>query len=856
MLENVTAGSGGDMPDRLISDAEFKETILQLLTKASGAGLDVRVVVTSVDGESTVATYPEGFTAPGDATHARTFFDDGQLAVTCRCEAWRTAPQTVRADVDKLLYQISEMVRRHWGERDPATMLPYLKTAGIPTRFAATAREAASRGAAVAVLHTDLDHFKAVNEEFTETGGNAVLREFCDRLREDFGGLGVVVRTGGEEFSALLDHGSLAEMVSAASKFRRRMAAEPFVRIGRPNTCSIGLALYADAEPFADARHPDDVLTDARDAERRAKEEGRNRIAMSGTSAVSAAAPLPVTAADLILAGLAARRRQLLPEDGEAALPSAIREGLLAAFADCTDVATAVADVRDKLSLLLGSFNGGSRPLDLLGVLDSLEWATIVTGALFASAYTKKPVLAPTSKLALQVDGTGQLFVVVDEAVIDLGCRLNTVSPLRAEVGRPFFEWHSAPEGATGRMIVDGPEGCDPLSPVLLLPIGDAAKEVAEDLRHVVASVVDVDDRPTRGGGLPDFWQSNLSRVARACLANPNIGVVVAIGDEGNAKLTLLRLGQLAGREASDLQRSLSMNAEDLAVLTGRAISVVRVPAEREAVLAAVGNAVVELPALDFANRPAVDLLRQSRRRLPIGAPNQYLRLDYTDGLKARTLADVYPEALQLIRGARSAFDHLEPQRGTFREMTGFKVVLTEPLQDRVPDYWQPERQQLDGYYSRSFKDAEGLFGLRFQRTMDSSETSMMEFAVEAVAEAVARKTPTRRINLPLIPDTLDQPLGLSCIQLMPRERDGAAVLDPIFVWRTVDALVGFPFSAYASIRWVEDFLGRVNTGLEGRAGVQRVRCGTLTYLALSFHMYLHDGDVEIARTIVQDASL
>jgi hypothetical protein len=31
---------------------------------------------------------------------------------------------------------------------------------------------------------------------------------------------------------------------------------------------------------------------------------------------------------------------------------------------------------------------------------------------------------------------------------------------------------------------------------------------------------------------------------------------------------------------------------------------------------------------------------------------------------------------------------------------------------------------------------------------------------------------------------------------------------------------------------------------------------GTLTYIALSFHMYLHDGDLEIARTIVQDASL
>jgi len=122
---------------------------------------------------------------------------------------------------------------------------------------------------------------------------------------------------------------------------------------------------------------------------------------------------------------------------------------------------------------------------------------------------------------------------------------------------------------------------------------------------------------------------------------------------------------------------------------------------------------------------------------------------------------------------------------------------------------------------------------------------------------ALREKRPTRRIMLPIntAPERLDQPLGLSTIQVMPRWNDGRWRVDFQWIWRTVEALVGFPFSAYGSITWSKDFFEEVSVKLKQPAPTVPVELGELTYVALSFHMFLDEGDIEIARAIVQDAS-
>ena len=845
----------GALTDRLVSDAEFRSILEQDLAGPAAAGYATRLTVIAVKSGRQMAIYHAGQIPDCVPSETRTLLEDAARAVVCRCEIWRVASTSdERVNANVLADAISMFVDRHWGERDPKTMLPFLANPGGPMRFAAAVRTMAAGAKPIAVLHTDLDNFKRINTEHGEVGGDGALIEFASRFQAAMDGIGIPVRTAGDEFSAILqcDPGTA---LKAVDHLRRQMEVEPLSAIGRTNTCSIGLCLYPDGDRFAAVTGQDPVLEDARRAEMRAKADGRNRIRLVGPAPLEASVSPATTLDDLRLAALSARR---LPAPAEQdAVIAAIRTTIVDRLAAGSKLKEALDAARSELGLLVGSYEApGNQPAEFYGIVEVPTWIRLAASAMFVAAYRGGGSLAPGDDVTVLVDAEGAVALDVAGSPVPLDCRIAAGTAARIPIGRPFYPADKVPAGGIGRAVVlDAQPGSDPLSPVLLLPIGDASKAIADSIAHLVAAVVDVDDRPAKGGSLPDFWQSNISRVVRAALANPNIATVVAIGDSSNARLTADRLRAGASIDTNELQSRLSMNARDASAFADRALGYQTVPADRAAVLDAIGTAVTSLAPLDFNDRPALDQLVKSRRRLPIGTPDQSHRLLITDGLRIRTLADAYPEALQLIRGASSTLDQKEPRRGVFREMTGFKTVLTEPLSDRIPDYWAADEQLLDYYYYEAFTDKDGLFGAKLNSKWADSERTIAEFAIAETVEAVLHSAPTRRINLPLPPQSLEQPLGLSSIQVMPRIREQTIVLDTIFVWRTVDALVGFPFSAFGSIRWSEDLLASVNAALGGRNSGVRVRMGSLTYIALSFHMYLHEGDQEIARTIVQDAS-
>ena len=130
----------------------------------------------------------------------------------------------------------------------------------------------------LAVLLTDVDHFKLVNDTYGHLTGDAVLRTLASEMRDQVRESDLVGRFGGEEFAILLSGTTQEEAFLVADRIRRGAAVvkvltkETIVGV----TVSVGVAVLG--------HHGDDLgqLLEAADrALYRAKGTGRDRVCVS-----------------------------------------------------------------------------------------------------------------------------------------------------------------------------------------------------------------------------------------------------------------------------------------------------------------------------------------------------------------------------------------------------------------------------------------------------------------------------------------------------------------------------------------------------------------------------------------------
>jgi diguanylate cyclase (GGDEF)-like protein len=130
-------------------------------------------------------------------------------------------------------------------------------------------------GPGLALLFLDIDHFKAINDNYGHATGDVVLRELARRIGAELRSRDRLGRWGGEEFVVLLPDAGI-EDARAMSERVRRMVAEQPVAVGAmevPATLSIGLAVF---DPIRDDASTLVARADA--ALYRAKAGGRNRV--------------------------------------------------------------------------------------------------------------------------------------------------------------------------------------------------------------------------------------------------------------------------------------------------------------------------------------------------------------------------------------------------------------------------------------------------------------------------------------------------------------------------------------------------------------------------------------------------
>ncbi len=149
-------------------------------------------------------------------------------------------------------------------------------------RFLELAEQEAARskryGGPLTLLMLDLDHFKAVNDNYGHEAGDLVLKGMVQVCQEVLREVDIFGRVGGEEFMALLPETGLDGAGKVAERLRAALAAAPVAVDGSKisYTASIGVAAMTLEMNL------EQLMKLADQAMYRAKETGRNRVVVAG----------------------------------------------------------------------------------------------------------------------------------------------------------------------------------------------------------------------------------------------------------------------------------------------------------------------------------------------------------------------------------------------------------------------------------------------------------------------------------------------------------------------------------------------------------------------------------------------
>ena len=142
-----------------------------------------------------------------------------------------------------------------------------------------TMHASASRrhGWPLSLLLVDIDHFKGVNDGYGHAGGDAVLREFANRLLPAIRSEDIAARWGGDEFLVVLPMTPLEGAVSLGERVRAAVGDRPFT-VGPNQTCRITVSSGCACGSGVD---PDDLIERADGALYKAKTAGRDCVAVA-----------------------------------------------------------------------------------------------------------------------------------------------------------------------------------------------------------------------------------------------------------------------------------------------------------------------------------------------------------------------------------------------------------------------------------------------------------------------------------------------------------------------------------------------------------------------------------------------
>jgi diguanylate cyclase (GGDEF)-like protein len=179
----------------------------------------------------------------------------------------------------------SEMRHKIAATIDPLTGL-FNRRAFMNDAEAAIARRA-SRSEPFAVLLADLDHFKTINDLYGHAIGDRVLKIFAATLARCIGANDLSGRFGGEEFAILMPGADEDAALALGERIRATFADAASELDGRAVAATVSIGVAASRVGDLDG-----LLGRADSALYRAKQDGRNRVAVFAPDRAVDEAPL------------------------------------------------------------------------------------------------------------------------------------------------------------------------------------------------------------------------------------------------------------------------------------------------------------------------------------------------------------------------------------------------------------------------------------------------------------------------------------------------------------------------------------------------------------------------------------
>lgn len=113
-----------------------------------------------------------------------------------------------------------------------------------------------------AVIYIDLDGFKAVNDEYGHSAGDAVLRHVGLLLTDSVRESDIVGRLGGDEFGVILNRATAAEAATKAEALNEKINTSAILYAGVPHRIRASVGVH----PIALAEDPETALARADEA--------------------------------------------------------------------------------------------------------------------------------------------------------------------------------------------------------------------------------------------------------------------------------------------------------------------------------------------------------------------------------------------------------------------------------------------------------------------------------------------------------------------------------------------------------------------------------------------------------------